>query len=230
MRLISSMAYAGLLGFLMAGSMARASAGDCVIIKSCGLNFGPFIGTSTTNTAPFSLESLSSLSSSNTTIDSAGYQIQVGLKNGASVTSGSTSPLSPFTDSSNEYMYGPSFSVPTIDLKYTRNNKSFTSTSFDLLWNYTAIPSIPTTLSFYSTSGNRQNTISETDFEKISGPEWVQISNLSPFDEVTVTGGGSDYAFVPGVLVPEPGSLCILGSGLMMLGGVVRARRRRNRG
>lgn len=46
----------------------------------------------------------------------------------------------------------------------------------------------------------------------------VEITGLDPFTSVTATASSVAFEFVPGTSVPEPGSLALLGTGLLGLG------------
>lgn len=215
MKLNASIACAGLLASLMAGGMPQAVAGS-IGIDNRNLSA---IG------APFAVENLSSLPSTGVTIDSNGYKVTVGNISGSSLVSGNT-----FDNASGNYiLMSGSQGVPAFTLTYSANNRKFSSTIFNFLWKAPQSSSASLTFNTLVAPFEKQ-TVFASRFKNSGVPEWVSIHNLKPFNTVKVVGFvGETDDFVPGVLVPEPSSLCILGSGLLVLGFIQRARRRRDR-
>lgn len=216
MKLNSSMACAGLLAFFVAGSMPQAAA------SSIGIQEGKL--SKAGNNAPFAAENLSSLSSPAGTIKSNGYYVTVSNAYNVDVLSGS-----PFINTSSKYfLMDGALGQPLLTLNYMRNGQNVPSTIFNFFWD-SPLPS-SSVLVFNPFSGSSTQRVFATKFAKIASPEWVSIDNLVPFTAVNIIGFvGETDKLAPGVLVPEPDSLCILGSGLLVLGCVLRARRRRDR-
>jgi hypothetical protein len=140
---------------------------------------------------------------------------------------------SPFGGGTTEYLAAQPGGTMTI-------NFSSVQTAFDLLWGtIDTDTTIQNNLSFYSGAngtGTLLYSISGAQLEALVGgitsgvtTDYVEISNIGSFDSVIATDPAaySAFEFVPGVPVPEAGTLGMLGVGiigLIALGGF----RRRN--
>lgn len=120
---------------------------------------------------------------------------------------------SPFTDNTNYLAVQPS---DPITIAFATQQ-----TAFDLL-----ISTISTDNLLTFSSGQ---TVSGTDIENaISGIAdgtsnvAVELSNLQPFNSISITTGTPAFEFAPGVPVPEPTTLVLLGVGVIGLAAVGR--------
>lgn len=103
---------------------------------------------------------------------------------------------------------------------------SFTGqhTAFNLLWG--TVDAVPITYNELTFSGGGSSTtITGADIASALGilgngtlNAQVEITGLDPFTSVTATASNIAFEFVPGTSVPEPGSLALLGTGLLGLG------------
>ncbi|MGD0842540.1 MAG: PEP-CTERM sorting domain-containing protein [Candidatus Acidiferrales bacterium] len=139
---------------------------------------------------------------------------------------------SPFGGGTTEYIAAQPTGTVTI-------NFSSVQTAFDLLWgSIDTDTTIQNNLAFYSGAngtGSLLYSISGAQLEALVGgltsgvsTDYVEISNIGNFSSIIATDPAaySAFEFVPGVPVPEAGTLGMLGAGLIGLIALVGFRRR----
>lgn len=114
----------------------------------------------------------------------------------------------------------------SITLKY-----GSAQTAFNLLWGSVDVnPATYNQLTFTFTGQAGSEVVSGSAFAGLAGLVSgtsnlaVSITNLQPFDTITVTASQEAFEFAPGVPVPEPGLMLLLGLGLVGAGARLRRR------
>lgn len=216
--------------------------GAPVALAGPTITTGVFSGNITNNSAPFAIQNfgvttpMTYSSTTNYTRNFSNYDIAAtfgGASGTGIVPAGSGSPFPSAIDS----FFRATPITGSIILVYQMNGVALDSTTYDFIWGNVSVNSLAdnSTISF----NNNANSIIAGDIANqayesnqiTATPQalWVEISGLQPFNTVTFANenliGSTDFAFLPGEPVPEPGSLLLLGSALLGLVVVLRRKR-----